>query len=556
MAPQVSPRSSSRSSSRSTPVRIVTIWCPEWPVVAAGLTPDRPAAVVHANRVVAVTDAAARAGVRPADRRRAAQGACPELEIVAHDPDRDAREFEPVVRAIAELAPRVEIVEPGTVAVVARGPSRYFGGDESLAQRLVAVVGELAPVTVGIADGRSAAAMAARLARRRPDRTLVVEPGGSPGFVADLPTGVLAQLGEVSADLVDLFVRLGLTTLGALAGLDERDVLGRFGRDGVLAHRIAIGADDRWSAATDPPPEWWAEHAFDEPVQQLDTVVFVAKRLADELVAALAAEGRVCTRLVVVVETEHGERNERAWFRLRGLSSVAMVERVRWQLEGWASQPGALTGGVALVRLVPDEVRGDDGVQSRLWGERSRADHDAARSITRLTGLAGGDAVKVPVWVGGRLPAERFRWVAAASVDADDIGGRCRPDEAPWPGALVAPSPSVVFDHVDGGRHVQDGDHLDPRHGEDRVVAEVLGPDGRAVGVSGRGELTGPPVTLAVAGRRRSIVAWAGPWPVEQRWWAPERSRRLARLQLVTDDGVGHLVALEQQRWALLATYE
>lgn len=517
------------------PERIVTIWCPEWPVVAAGLRPDRPAAVVHANRVVAVTDAAARAGVRHADRRRAAQSACPELELVAHDPDRDAREFEPVVRAIAEMAPRIEVVEPGTVAVVARGPSRYFGGDEPLARRLVEVVGELAPVAVGIADGRSAAAIAAHVARQRPDRTVVVAPGGSTGFVAALPVSVLAQLGEVSADLVDLFVRLGLHTLGDLARVDVADVLGRFGHAGVLAHRIASGADDRSTAAADPPPEWWAEHPFDEPVQQLDTVVFVAKRLADDLVATLAADGRVCTRLTVAVETEHGERCERAWYRHRGLSSVAMVERVRWQLEGWASQPGALTGGVALVRLIPDEVRSDDGVQSRLWGERSRADHDAARSIVRLSGLAGEAAVRVPVWAGGRLPAERFRWVAATSVDDDDVGPRGRPGVEPWPGSLVQPSPSVVF--------------------ADEVDAEVVDRDGRPVGVSGRGEISAAPSALVLGGRRRAVIAWAGPWPIDQRWWGPERARRLARLQLVVDDGTAYLVALERQRWTLLAAY-
>ena len=27
---------------------------------------------------------------------------------------------------------------------------------------------------------------------------------------------------------------------------------------------------------------------------------------------------------------------------------------------------------------------------------------------------------------------------------------------------------------------------------------------------------------------RHRIVAWAGPWPLEQRWWTPERARRLA----------------------------
>jgi protein ImuB len=51
------------------------------------------------------------------------------------------------------------------------------------------------------------------------------------------------------------------------------------------------------------------------------------------------------------------------------------------------------------------------------------------------------------------------------------------------------------------------------------------------------------------------LVAWAGPWPVEQRWWAPDRARRVARFQVVTEHGVAHLIGVEQQRWSILATY-
>lgn len=513
---------------------MVAVWCPEWPAVAARAAPDQPVAIMHANRVVSLTRVAHRAGVRRGDRRRTAQSTCPELDLVPADPDRDAREFEPIVRRVADMAPRLEVVEPGLITIVARGPSRYFGGDRALAERLVATVGPLAPVAVGIADGRSAATLAARVAARRNDRVLVVDDGESSSFVGGLPVRWLADLGEAPADLIDLLARLGIHALDQLAALEPGDVLARFGPDGYRVHRIASGTDDRLPSLTDPPPEWWAEHPFDEPVHQLETVVFVAKRLADELVASLAAEGRVCTRLLVTIETEHGERSERAWYRDAGLSAVAMVERVRWQLDGWVAQPGAVTGGVALIRLIPDEVRGDDGVQSRLWGERSRADLDAGRAIVRLTGLAGDDAVCVPMWKGGRLPVERFDWVAAASIDLDDAADRARPTGAPWPGSLPAPSPTVVFD--------------EPRD------AAVVGESGTPVLVSGRGELSEAPAALVFGSVRSTVAAWAGPWPVDQRWWSTD-GRRLARLQVVAEDGVAYLVAIEHQHWKILATY-
>ncbi|MFW2334829.1 DNA polymerase Y family protein, partial [Ilumatobacter sp.] len=496
-----------------------------------------PAAVFHANRVIARSPEAMAAGVQQGERRRSAQGACPELLVLDHDPDRDARAFEPIVRTIADMAPRLEVVEPGWICLAARGPSRYFGGDQAMAERMVEIVEHAtgARPGVGVADGRAAASIAARRAARTPSGVIVVPPGESVRFVESFPIAWLRELGEVTPELVDLLVRLGLRTFGQLAHLDAGDVLARFGAEGLHAHRLAGGVDTRVAQAADPPPEWWIEEAFLEPVEQLETVVFVAKRLADSLVSQLAAGGRVCVRLVVIIETEHGERSERAWYRDQGMSAHAMVERVRWQLEGWANQPDGLSGGVALIRLVPDELRSDDGAQIGLWGGRSQADHDAARAIVRLCGIVGDGAVRVPMWVGGRLPTERYRWVPASSVDLDDPGDRLDRGDGPWPGGLPHPSPAVVPDPP--------------------IPAEVLDESGQVVRVNGRGEVSAPPAELALSSTRHRLVAWAGPWPVEQRWWSGDRARRLARFQVITDQGIAHLVGVEQQRWSILATY-
>ncbi|MEO6571152.1 MAG: DNA polymerase Y family protein [Ilumatobacteraceae bacterium] len=527
----------------SDPLRLVTVWCPDWPTVAARRAPHRPAAVLRANRVVARTPAAAAAGVVRGSRRRAAQSACPELDIVEYDADRDGRAFEPVVWAVADMAPRLEVVEPGRLCLAARGPSRYFGGDQALCERLVQVVSDVIDAAVGVgvelgvgvADGRSASAIAARVGARDRSGVHVVDAGTSPGFVAPLPVAWLLHLGEIGAELVDLFQRLGLSTLGKLAELDAGDVLARFGAEGLHAHRIAGGNDLRLSSATDPAPEWSVEQPFLEPIEQLETVVFVAKRLADQLVTELGGRGSVCVRLVVLIETEHGERSERVWYRDQGLSAAAMVERVRWQLEGWAARPDGLSGGVALLRLVPDQIRSDDGVQAGLWGGRSQADHDAARAIVRLSGLAGDDAVLVPEWAGGRLPVERYRWVPAGSVDLDDADDRLDRGDGTWPGALPAPTPTVVP--------------------ETPTSVELLDDHDRPVFVTGRGVVSGPPSTIVVGTSRSRVTAWAGPWPIEQRWWSPERTRRLARFQLVTDRGTAYLVGVEQQRWSILAIY-
>jgi len=541
------------------PPRFVTVWVPDWPVTAAGFAADVPAAVMHANRVIARTSAAATEGVVVGQRRRQAQSRCPHIELADHDPDRDARQFEPVVRAVAEISPRLDVIEPGWISLAARGPARYFGGDVALAEQLIATVGkELSvgeQVGVGVADGRFASSVAARLAVRH-RKPVVVADGESPAFCTGLPIGWLQTLGESDIEFVELLTRLGLRRLGDLAELSAADVLGRFGQPGVHAHLLASGVDIRPPSTTDPAPERRLDQVFDDPADQSGAVIFVAKQLADEVAGSLTADGRVCTRLVVLLESEHGERSERSWYRSGGLSAPAMVERVRWQVDAWISLPKGsdeeLSGGISLIRLTPDEVRADTGSQLGLWGGQSAADRQASRAIARLTTLTSESAVTVPVWRGGRLPADRYQWVPAGMVDLDrrtravSRDGTGSGPSGPWPGALPSPSPATVF--------------TDPH------PIEMLDEQGATVKVNGRGVISSRPAVLRLLsgdassgwrpGRARPIVGWAGPWPVEERWWEPEAHRRLARFQVVTDDHNGYLVIAEHQRWWISARYD
>src|SRR3974390_1269134 len=100
-------------------IRTVVIWCPNWSLVAAGLA-DVPSAVLRANRVTACSPPAREEGVKLRQRRREAEAACYALVFVPDDPVRDIRAFEPVVTAISEFTPRVEITRPGVCSLPAR----------------------------------------------------------------------------------------------------------------------------------------------------------------------------------------------------------------------------------------------------------------------------------------------------------------------------------------------------------------------------------------------------------------------------------------------------
>jgi protein ImuB len=509
-------------------------------VVAHGVDAAVPAAVLHANRVVACTPAARATGVHRGLRRREAQGRCPDLVVLERDLAREARAFESVVAAVEVFAPRIEITRPGSCAVPTRGPARYFGGDHVLAERVgeqvAMALGGRTACRIGVADGSFAAGLAARSPGAARTGAQVVPPGDAAAFLAPLPITALER-----SELVDVLVRLGIRTLGRFAALPGADVLGRFGTEGAAAHRLAAGRDERPPDARVPPPDLRATRALDPPVERIEQVAFTARELADELHAALDHRGLACTRVAIEAETEHGEVLVRLWRHEGALSAGAIADRTRWQLDGWlhASAAARPSGGLVRLALVPDEVVAAVGRQLGFWGGEAAADERAVRALTRVQGLLGVESVCVPEWRGGRGPNDQVRLVPAAAVDC--IERRLPPAPAggaPWPGRLPLPSPAVV--------------HPVP------VPVEVVDGAGHPVSVSGRGVLTAAPAGLRVgtASAADTVVAWAGPWVVEERWWDRETHRRLARLQVCTEDGVARLLVLEGGRWLVEATYD
>jgi protein ImuB len=537
-------------------MRTLVVRCADWPTVAAGVALEVPAAVFHANRVLATSPAARTDDVVHQQRRREAQSRCPSLVVLDHDPARDARAFEPIVAALDAITPRVELTTPGQVAFPTRGPSRFFGGDDALAARVQVVVdaalaslgggvGAGLRCRIGIADGPFAAALAALTERCHehgddvPDLVtgaVIVPPGGTPAFLAPLPVAALERPG-----LVDVLGRLGVRTLGALAALPAPDLLARFGAEGLLAWRLASGLDDRPPATILPPADLTVSAELDPPADTVAPAAFLARGMAEELHRRLWAKGSACTRVVIGAETEHGERLERVWRAEGALTAAAIADRLRWQLDGWlqGSARHRPTAGISRLWLAPDEIVPAGGRQLGFWGSDAATADRASRAVARVQGLLGTGSVVVPEWRGSRDPATQIALVEAEAVDltVERPGVHRALVVGPWPGRLPTPAPARI--------------HPAP------TVAEVVDAVGQPIEVSGRGALSAAPARLSVAGGPwTEVIEWAGPWPLEERWWDSASGRRRARVQLVTTDGQARLVVLEQGRWHVDATYD
>lgn len=541
------------------PVRSLVLWIPDWPVVALrsapvadGLEGDA-VAVLEAGVVAACTPAARAAGVRRGQRRRDAQARCPRLRVVPADPDRDRRAFEPVLAAVEQLAPGVQPLRPGLCALRARGPARYYGGEEAAARTLLAALAGrgMPDARAGVADGPFTAEHAARLAPA--GGVLVVPAGGAAGFLAPLPVTVLDEAaGAGGLRPAGLLARLGVHTLGQFAELDAARVLDRFGVQGAWLHDLSTGRDSRPVDARTPPPELAREVVFEPALELVDQVAFGIRVAADEFVAGLGREALVCTELRVLLRTEGGAVSERVWLHPGSFDAAGVVDRVRWQVQALAEAGGGLGGagdsgggpgggaatgaggdgvaggGIGLVRIEPAAVDAASHHQPALFG--AGTDQRVHHTLSRVQAMLGHRSVLTAVIGGGRWLAERQ--VLVPWGDREPAVQRDRP----WPGSLPSPLPATVF--------------------APPPVVRVADAAGDPVAVDGRGVLSAPPAVLEAGGRRCRIQAWAGPWPVQERGWDAARARSAHRFQLVDAEHVAWLVVHEAGSWTLEGRYD
>lgn len=553
-----------------TPTRTAVLWVPDWPVVAAahadGLASGVPAAVHDGRRLTAVSAAARAQGVRRGQRRRHAQGCCPELVLLPVDEDRDARAFETVAVAAEEVVAGLEVGRPGLLLMPAAGAGRYHGSEQTLLARLVETVVARTghdEARAGVADGLLAAIVAAR-------EGVVVPAGASAAYLAPRPLATLVQAATSAEhvsrldDLADLLGRLGLRTLGDLAALAPGDVEARFGALGSWAHRLARGHDLRPPARRRPEADLVVAAELDPPLDRVDAATFVGRRLAEELHALLLVRSFACGRLQIAARTTSGADLVRVWRTdlggLGGLTAARITDRIRWQLEGWLGADGRPGGARAagtsidgydwaatsdaeprerdaLVRLelAAQEVSPAGAEQGRLWGQASGADRRAHRALDRTQGVLGADRVLQVELQGGRGVRDQVRltpWGQATSPG--------RPLDRPWPGRLPEPAPATVLEHPE--------------------PVEVLDAAGQPVRVDVRLRTSAPPAlvrSVAAAGRPRQdeVVGWAGPWPVAERWWTATPGRRI-HLQVALAGGDALLLACAQGRWTCEARYD
>ncbi|MDX6715798.1 MAG: protein ImuB [Baekduia sp.] len=280
------------------------------------------------QRVGEVSSAAEAFGVHAGMRLGEALARCPSLALIPPDPMGVADAWEKVLARLESTGAEVESEAPGLAFFDASALARLHGGrgraDDPAAALRARMAGGPPPWLEGvIAAVRAALRLPARIGagpsrfcalagavRARSRRAEVVD--GARGLAAE-PVALLRRRPEVSS-LVEPLERLGISTLGQLAGLERPVVADRFGRSGELAHDLARGHDD---ALRPRVPGEVLEEVLELPESssgvQLERALVL---LVEQLLARRERRGRTLRAVVLGAKlVEGGTWRERVVFR-------------------------------------------------------------------------------------------------------------------------------------------------------------------------------------------------------------------------------------------------
>jgi DNA polymerase-4 len=339
-------------------------------------------------------------GIRSAMPMFKALAACPNAVVIRPDMAKYREVGRAVRREMRELTPLVEPISideafldlSGTESLHRAAPAQLLA---ALARRIEATLG--ITVSIGLSYNKFLAKIASDL--DKPRGFAVIGRAEAEMFLADKPVGMLWGVG---AAMQRRLAADGITVIGQLRALDERELASRYGRNGIRLGRLARAQDTRSiqpdSAARSISAETTlAKDEADEAVLA-QTLWPLCEKVAARLKRAELAAGTVTLKLKTS-DFRIRTRSRRladptqlaeALFRAaRRLLSAEADGRTRFRLIGVGADHLGDAAGADLPTLFDD-----DGRPRRL-----------ARAIDDLRERHGGQIVQL----GRALPATRPR---------------------------------------------------------------------------------------------------------------------------------------------------
>jgi protein ImuB len=204
-----------------------------------------------------------------------------------------------LLESAGTFSPRIEEISGnctfGCVLDIA-GSEKLFGPPHRIAMRIkesLATFGLHASITVS--SNFHTAVCLARGTYSNQSPTVVLT-GSERHALAGLPLTVL----DISPEHTETFSQWGVTTLGVLAMLPEKDLIARLGQQGKRLRQLARGESSHLFLPIDPVFALEERIELDTPVEMLDSLLFGVSLMLDQLISRAAA--RILSLAVITAE--------------------------------------------------------------------------------------------------------------------------------------------------------------------------------------------------------------------------------------------------------------
>jgi DNA polymerase-4 len=264
---------------------------------------DKPVIVGGRQRGVVLTACyvARTYGVRSAMPIFEARRLCPDAAYVRPDMEKYARVGREVRALMYDLTPLVEPVSIDEAFMDLSGTERLHGVTPAktlaaFAQRVEREIG--ITVSVGLSCNKFLAKIASDLDKPRGFAVLSGEE--APGFLAPRPVTQIFGIGKAAERR---FSKDGIATVGDLQRLSERELMRRYGEEGLRLYRLAHGRDDRPVRPDREPKSVSAQATFDTDIAAFRPLELRLWRLAERVSSRLKDKELAGTTVTVKLKT-------------------------------------------------------------------------------------------------------------------------------------------------------------------------------------------------------------------------------------------------------------
>ena len=365
------------------------------PIVIGGFPSDR-------KPVFECSVEAVEAGIVPGIPLRQAHQLCPDAIFIPLDEDEYVRAFDNVLDVLEQFSPTVEADGLGRAFLDGSGLEGLFASDETLARRISSDVSQQICIEprIGIASNKFSAAVAATLASA--NKPHIVTKGKERKFLASLPANLL-PISEDTKRRLDL---LGLRIMSQIALLPLDALANQFGDEGILAHQLANGIDERPLVPRTKPAILEQEVSCENPLESIDTILAAIDRLLDKMIPTLKNRNQVCGQIRLCLHLD----GISPWHDSLNLKEPTDSKREIVSIIKHRLEVARFSAGVTDIRLGLMQLGGEMAKQnSLLTRERVRQDAQLRHAAKQLQARLGKNPLKKVVQVdpGSRIPALR-----------------------------------------------------------------------------------------------------------------------------------------------------